>query len=174
MRGPLIALATLSTLGASSAAVLAQGQGSSKMTDLQTAQADRSAIESLIAQEDAAWNAGDAAAFSAPTTPDVVFTNIIGMFSVGREPFEKQHARIFSTIYKGSRLKQTLVHLAFVRLDVAIVDTLSELSGYSHLPPGAEAINGVLQTRLEQVMVRQDGQWSVASFHNVVIHPSVK
>lgn len=144
------------------------------MIDTTAAPEDRSDIEALIVQEDAAWDAGDAAAFSARTTPDVVFTNIIGMFSVGRAPFEAQHAKIFSTIYKGSRLKQTLIHLAFVRPDVAIVDTVTELTGFSHLPPGAEATNGVLKTRLEQVMVRQDGQWWVAAFHNVTVNPSVE
>ena len=148
----------------------ADTSGGPPMTDVS---ADiRSAILSLIAAEDEAWNAGDAAAFSASTLPDVVFTNIVGMFSVGRAPFQAQHEKIFTTIYKGSRLKQTLVHVALIKPDVAIVDTLTEVSGYTHLPPGSEAIDGVLKTRLEQVMVLKDGRWRVVSFHNVTINPA--
>ena len=174
MRAPLVILATLLVFAGPSEALRAQTKGTLAMAAVKAAQAAQTAIQALIVQEDAAWNAGDAIAFSARTTPDVVFTNIVGMFSVGRGPFEAQHAKIFSTIYKDSRLKQTMVHLAFVRPDVAILDTLAELTGFSHLPPGAEAADGVLRTRLEQVVVRQDGEWWVAAFHNVAIHPSVR
>ncbi len=132
----------------------------------------RVAIMTLIEAEDAAWKAGDAEAFCAAATPDVVFTNIVGMFSVGHAPMVAQHAHIFSTIYQGSTLKQTITNIALVRPDVAIVDTLTELSGFKRLPPGSEAIDGVLKTRLEQVMVMDAGRWRVASFHNVTVNPS--
>lgn len=130
----------------------------------------RTAIEAVIAREDAAWKAGDAEAFCEAATQDVVFTNIVGMFSVGHAPMVAQHARIFATIYKDSVLKQTITNLAIVRPDVAVVDTLTEISGFKALPPGSEAIDGVLKTRLEQVMVMEDGRWRVASFHNVTIN----
>ena len=130
----------------------------------------RAAIQTIIDREDAAWKAGDAEAFCEAATPDVVFTNIVGMFSVGHAPMVAQHARIFSTIYKGSVLKQTLTNVAMVRPDVAIVDTLTEVSGFKALPPGSEAIDGVLKTRLEQVMVMEGGRWRVAAFHNVTIN----
>ena len=130
-------------------------------------------ILAVIEAESAAWNAGDAEAFAARVLPDVVFTNIVGRFSVGKEPFVAQHAHIFSTIYKNSRLQMSLAHLAFVRPDVAIVDTICALSGYSKAPPGIEAADGVIRTRLEQVMVQQDGGWWVASFHNVAINPTL-
>ena len=93
---------------------------------------DHSDIEALIREEVAAWNRGDAAAFAARTLPDVLFTNVVGRFSVGRGPFLAQHEHIFSTIYKGSHLTQKIENLAFVRSDVAILDTLtSGLSGTS-------------------------------------------
>ena len=134
---------------------------------------DRAAIAALVAAQDAAWKAGDASAFSADVLDDVAFTNVVGMFSVGKEPFEMQHARIFATFYRGSTLRQSIVRLAFVRPDVAILDTQTEVSGFASLPPGAEAVDGFLRTRLEQVLVREDGDWRVASFHNVPIHPSL-
>lgn len=142
------------------------------MTEFDIREEDRAAITALVAAADAAWNAQDASAFSAHVLADVAFTNVVGMFSVGKAPFEAQHARIFSTFYRGSTLRQSIVRLAFVRPDVAILDTVTEVSGFAGLPPGAEAVDGVLRTRLEQVVVRDDGQWWIASFHNVPIHPS--
>jgi len=68
------------------------------MSNVEAEKEARVAIEALIGQEDAAWNKGDAAAFSARVLPQVVFTNVAGSFSVGREPFELQHAKIFATI----------------------------------------------------------------------------
>ena len=131
----------------------------------------RHSIQAIVAAQDSAWADGDAVAFSAPMHPDVVFTNVVGMFSVGRVPFEAQHARIFATFYKGSRLKQLIQLIAFIRPDIAIVDTLTEVTEFSALPPGTEAVDGVLRTRLEQVMVCNNGQWTIASFHNVVVNP---
>ena len=136
-----------------------------------TTESDRAAIRAVLDGQEAAWAAGDAEAFAAAVTDDVVFTNIVGLFTVGRAPFVGQHARIFATFYKGTVMKQQIASLAFVRPDVAIVDTLTEGSGFGPLPPAiaAHVTDGRLQSRLEQVMVKNDGQWRVAAFHNVVV-----
>lgn len=133
---------------------------------------DRAAIVALLAAQDAAWAAGDAAAFGARCLPDVVFTNIVGMFSVGKTPFDAQHAHIFASIYRGTRMTQELVHIATPTADIAVVDTLTAVTGAERLPPGVEAIDGALRTRLEQVMVRRDGGWWVQAFHNVPVNPA--
>ena len=134
-------------------------------------EATQKAIGSLIAAEDDAWNRGDASGFATRVLPDVIFTNIVGMFSVGKLPFVAQHERIFSTIYRGSSLNQTIQHIALVKPDVAIVDTLAVLTGFQHMPPGIGSINGAIHTRLEQVLVRLKDGWWVASFHNVAVNP---
>lgn len=133
---------------------------------------DRAAIGAVLERQASAWAAGDAEAFGADALDGVVFTNVVGMFSVGLAPFVGQHAHIFSTIYKGSRMSQEVVAITLVRPDVAIVDTLATLVGTLHRPPGIELIDGAVRTRLEQVMVKGDGGWKVASFHNVAIHPA--
>lgn len=132
----------------------------------------RQAILDMIAAQDTAWCAGDAAAFGASVLPNIVFTNVVGMFSIGVEAFNAQHAHIFSTIYEGSSLSQELVHITMAAEDVAIVDTLTSVTGFRHLPPGATAIDGALRTRLEQVLVNREGVWWVQSFHNVPINPA--
>lgn len=155
-------------LALSLAAAFALNAGQARAVEVTSV--DRAAIAAIIAAEAAAWNAGDAAAFAAPTTPDVVFTNIVGLFSVGRAPFIAQHARIFATIYKGSTMDQRVEHIAMVGADVAVVDTLTSVGNFASLPPGMSAAGGKLRTRLEQVMVRGDHRWSVAAFHNVAIN----
>lgn len=128
-------------------------------------------IEALLERQASAWAAGDATAFSLDVADDVVFTNIIGMFIVGRPGFEAQHAGIFSTFYKGSAMRQSVEHIAFVRPDVAVVDTMAEVEGGGPFPPGFPHHEGRVRTRLQQVMVRDAGRWRVAAFHNVALPP---
>lgn len=130
-------------------------------------------ISKVIIAEDVGWNRGSAEAFSAAALPDVVFTNVVGMFSIGKPPFVAQHERILSTIYKGSTIRQDIQHITLLKPDVAIVDTLAMLTGAKHAPPGVELIDGAIHSRLEQVMVRGSDGWSVASFHNVAVNPAV-
>ena len=56
---------------------------------------DEAAIRAELDRQIAAWGAGDAEAFAADARDDVVFTNVVGMFSIGKAPFVAQHARIF-------------------------------------------------------------------------------
>ena len=128
-------------------------------------------IEAVLQNQMAAWTAGDSEAFGADALDDVVFTNIVGMFVVGKVGFNRQHAHIFQTFYKGSVMRQTVQHIAFVRPDVAIVDTLTEVTGGGPFPPGFPKQDGPVRTRLEQVMVLNDDRWRVAAFHNVAIPP---
>jgi len=132
---------------------------------------DVKAIEDLIASEDAAWGRGDAAAFSKAVLADCVFTNIFGQVFVGHDAFETQHAHIFATIYRGTRLRQTVTHLRFLRPDVAVADTQAAVSGLAHLPPGMTSPDGALHTRLLQVFIKDRGAWGIASFHNVDVKP---
>ncbi len=92
----------------------------------------RREIAALIAGEDEAWNKGDAAAFAARVLPDIIFTNVVGMFSIGKAPFVAQHERIFATIYQGSTNHQQIVHIKLLRPGIAIVDTLATVTGFQH------------------------------------------
>jgi uncharacterized protein (TIGR02246 family) len=133
---------------------------------------DRAAIEAVLTRQSAAWDAGNASSFAADAQEGVLFTNVVGMFSIGRAPFIAQHEHIFSTIYKGSRMEQEIVAITLVRPDVAIVDTLTKLLDAPHRPPGIELIDGAVRSRLEQVMVKDGSEWKVASFHNVAVNPA--
>ena len=129
------------------------------------------ALLRILDDEGAAWAKGDADAFAAHVRDNVVFTNTVGMFSIGKVPFVAQHKNIFATIYKESSVRQFVQNISFVRSDTAIVDTIAKVINFHELPAGASAVDGALYTRLEQVMVKEKGTWQVASFHNVPIQP---
>jgi uncharacterized protein (TIGR02246 family) len=130
-----------------------------------------SEINAVLERQMTAWAAGDAGGFGRDVSDEVVFTNIVGMFTVGRAAFDRQHAHIFSAFYKNSIMRQTVEHVAFIRPDVVVVDTLTEVEGGGPFPPNFPQHDGRVRTRLEQVMVREDGRWRVAAFHNVPIPP---
>ncbi len=128
-------------------------------------------ISEAIAEQDAAWGAGDARAFARRVTDDAVFTNIFGQQFTGREAFEAQHAFIFGSIYAGSKLSQRIAHLRFVGEGIALVDTDAEVRDAKATPPWLASGDGVLRTKLLQVMVKTGGEWRVSAFHNVAVAP---
>ncbi len=129
---------------------------------------DISDIEAFVAGLTDAWNRGDAKAFSARFAADGSFTNVLGIVAYGREIFELRHSEIFSTIYKGSVLRQSIGMVRFIRPDVAVVDVDAALTGYARLPPGVQAgSDGLLRAKLQLVLTREDDGWWIAAFHNV-------
>ena len=134
--------------------------------------ADEAAIHAVVDSEADAWNRGDAEAFATHFAPDGSFTNVVGMQTYGRDAFIKQHALIFSTVYKGSHNSFSIRRISFLRPDVAVVDIDGVLSGATRLPPGLKpAEDGTLHVKLQEVMTRENGQWWIAAFHNVAVYP---
>lgn len=139
-----------------------------------TATADETAIRKIIQDEDAAWNRGDAAAYSRDFAADGTFTNIRGQYFTGYEAFLRQHEVIFQGIFKDTLLQQDIVTLGFIAPDVAIVETLTSVSGMAAPPPGTAVDSKArLRTRLLQVVTRQAGEWKIVAYHNVDVKPGI-
>ena len=133
---------------------------------------DEARIRAVVQSEADAWNRGDAVAFGAHYAEGGSFTNVIGRQLYGREAFIAQHARIFSTIYKGSHNSFSVTKIMFLRPDVAVVDIDGALTGARQLPPGLKAgDDGSVHVKLQQVMTREKGEWWIAAFHNVAVYP---
>src|SRR5687767_5146300 len=64
--------------------------------------ASEAAIRAIVAEQAAAWNAGDGATYSRQIAPDVSFTNLFGMVMYGKAPFMARHSEILTTFYKGT------------------------------------------------------------------------
>lgn len=130
--------------------------------------ADERAIREIVRNETAAWNRGDAVAYSRDIARDGLFTNILGQSYVGYDAFVRQHEVIFSGLFRNTTLQQDIEALTFPTPDLALVVTLTAVSGLSQMPPGAAAdVNGRLRTRLLQVIVRDGGEWKIVAYHNV-------
>jgi len=149
---------------------LALLQGSPGRSD--NAQAER-AIRGIVAAQEKAWNAGDGPGYARDVAPDASFTNIFGMVMYGHDAFEKRHAEILASFYKGTTKSQAVKRLRFVTPDVAVVDIDNEVRGVRTLPSGlAVPADGIVRTQLMQVFVRRDGRWLVEAYHNVDVKPA--
>ncbi len=133
---------------------------------------DEAQIQAIVQSENDAWNRGDAEAFAAHYAENGSFTNVIGQQLYGRPAFIAQHAKIFSTIYKGSHNVFSVSKITFLRPDVALVEIDGALSGANRLPPGMKAMDdGALHVKLLEVMSKEKGSWWIQSFHNVGVYP---
>lgn len=71
-------------------------------------------------------------------------------------------------------MQQDVVALGFPQPSMALVETLTAVSGVSQMPPGAALDSkGRLRTRLLQVIVRRDGEWKIVAYHNVEVKQGV-
>src|SRR2546430_8699674 len=71
---------------------------------------DEAAIRNILQEEVAAWNKGDAQAYSQHFAADGTFTNVQGMFFTGHQAFLDRHEEIFKGMLRGTVLRQELFH----------------------------------------------------------------
>ena len=131
------------------------------------------AIRVIVADQAAAWDAGDAARYASRVSADVSFTNLFGMVMYGAPAFKARHAEILATFYKGTTKSHVIHRIRLVTPDVAIVDIDNEVRGVKSMPGGIPLpADGVIKTQLMEIFVKRDGQWWVEAYHNVDIKPS--
>ncbi|MBS0571372.1 MAG: SgcJ/EcaC family oxidoreductase [Proteobacteria bacterium] len=131
------------------------------------------AIRRLLADQIAAWNAGDAKAWCRDFTTDSGFVNILGMHFAGREANATRHAEMFATVFKGSRLDVREMQIRLLDEQAATADLVLDLSRYQCLPPGIQPSigNDVLRTRMHYVLVYAQDHWQVVFSQNTAIVP---
>jgi len=136
--------------------------------------ADSMAILSILQEEVSSWNIGDADTYSKHFSENGTFTNIRGMFFTGHNQFLDRHIEIFKGVFKNSVLQQEVVSFRFLSPDVAIVETLTWVSGFPReaSPKGVYVdSNGRFHTRLLQVFQKQSGDWKIVVYHNTDLKP---
>jgi len=127
---------------------------------------DESAIRTIVENETATWNKGDAVGYSRDFARGGTFTNIRGQYFEGYDAFLKQHQVIFDGIFKNSTLEQDIVSLKFIRPDVAVVETLTSVTSKQSPPGVATDANGTFHTRLLQIVAKERGEWKIVAYHN--------
>jgi uncharacterized protein (TIGR02246 family) len=127
--------------------------------------ADRAGVEALVASLEAAWNAGDADAFSAPFAVDADFVNVRAEHHRGRAAVAEGHAIILRTVYAGSTIRYAVETARLLDADVAVVHVQAILD----TPAGPLA--GRHHALFSMVLVRVAPEWQIASFHNTMQPP---
>ncbi len=119
-----------------------------------------------------AWNAGDAVRWGEQFWPDARFVNVLGHVFVGREEIVAQHARIFTTIYKGSHLAIRIAHTQALGPDHLLVEAEPTVTGALHAPPGVHTeANGTIRARFVLVLERRAGEWRILFAQNTGYTP---
>jgi uncharacterized protein (TIGR02246 family) len=128
----------------------------------------QSAIERLLAIEQAAWNAGDSMAYADVYTEDADFINIRGQVFAGKAAVQQQHARIFAGPFKNSVIRIVVRKFTLLSDHAAVVDTDQKVSFFKSLPPGiVETAKETLVTHFKYLAIRQsDGSWKFAAGQN--------
>ena len=126
---------------------------------------DRAALESIVGQLEAAWNAMDGSAFADPFADDADFVTIRGEHFRGRPAIAEGHAGIFRSIYAGSTNHMTVEGMRLLRPEVALVHVHSLLDA----PQGPLA--GQHGARFSLALTKEAGRWEIAAFHNTLEAP---
>jgi uncharacterized protein (TIGR02246 family) len=135
---------------------------------------DQAAVRKIVQDEITTWNKGDAVGYSKDFATRGTFTNIRGQFFTGYDGFLKQHEVIFDGIFKNTTLNQRVVSLEFVRPDVAVVQTVTTVSGMAQAPAGVTRdAKGRIRTRLLQIVAKEGRVWKIVTYHNTDVKPGI-
>lgn len=138
--------------------------------------ADSTAINAIMDEEIRTWNKGDAVGYSNHFATDGNFTNILGAFYEGKQEFQAKHEMIFKGLFRQTVLDQHIFSLRFIGSDIAIVQSISTVSGFSESgPPKGSYMDdkGHLHTRLLQILRREGNDWKIIVYHNTDVKQGV-
>lgn len=128
--------------------------------------ADESAIRTLYQRMIDSWDRNDAHAYAANFTEDSDYIAFDGSHWRGRKANADNHDDLFRTFLKGSRLSGVIKDLQFLSPEIAVMhgEGAVLLRGQTQIQPSRRSI----QT---YVLVKRNGDWQVAAFHNTRIRP---
>jgi uncharacterized protein (TIGR02246 family) len=89
---------------------------------------DTAAIAALLARSQAAWAAGDGAAYGACFTDDATDVTFVGTTYRGRAEIGRAHQALFDSFLEGTRLSIEIVEIRRLGADAAVVVTRGEVA----------------------------------------------
>lgn len=123
--------------------------------------ADEAAIRENLKQMVSGWNTKSGELFATPFAEDADYVVINGNQIKGRAEIEKQHQRIFDTIFKDTTLTLNVKQIRFLRPDVAVV----------HINGRRECATKELtqDAVMTMVMIKEKQGWKIAAFQNTAV-----
>ncbi len=121
------------------------------------------AITAVLDSLAEAWARGDGDAYGAHFTEDATYITFVGTRYQGRDDIVGSHQALFAKFLKGTKLAHELVDLRFLSADTAVATTRGDTYKGEH-PKKLTKV----QT---YTLVRQDGRWLIAAFHNTQRKP---
>ena len=122
------------------------------------------AITEVLERFTEAWNTHDAKAYAALFAENADFTNVFGQSFHGRETIEAQHAKIFASMFKDSRITSMYSTVRLLDQFFASVDVIWTMSGAVDMKGNSWADRKGL---MSLVMKFENEVWSILSMHNM-------
>jgi len=116
---------------------------------------DVAAIRALLARSQAAWDAGDGAAYGACFTDDATDVTFVGTTYRGAAEIGRAHQALFESFLKGTRMSLEIVDVRRHGTDAAVVVTRGEVAKRTPRRLGKVATYTVVR--------EADGEWRIAA-----------
>jgi len=126
------------------------------------------AVEAIVRKIIDAWNRHDMDAFANLFTDDADFVNVRGARWIGRHTIREAHAAVHATIFRNSQLSLRASSVRFLRPDVAVARSVTEVTG--QINPSGETLPP-RSAVLTLVMMNVDGKWMIVVAQNTDIVP---
>lgn len=124
---------------------------------------DVQAIQGVFRALYRAWDQGDAKAYSEIFTPDADYVTFFGEHLKGRGEIADAHQALWEGPLRGSKLIADLreMKLRFLGPDIALAHATGAvlMRWQKKAPASRDSIN-------TNVLVKQNGEWKIAAFHN--------
>jgi uncharacterized protein (TIGR02246 family) len=123
------------------------------------------AIRQLLATVAASWARGDGYAFASVFSDDADFMSLRGKRTHGRAAIAAAHNRLFSTVYRGSKVELDVEQIRFLRPDIAIVDIAARYPGQGIPGPDGKSVGS--HSYGMAVIERRPAGWEIVAFQNM-------
>lgn len=136
-----------------------------------TNDADSAAIRQTISNWSNAFDHHDARSCAMWFVDDGDFVSVSGLTFHGRKAIEEHYVTSFSSTLKDAHRTDTVKSIRFLSPVIASVDVDWEMTG-SRTAEGLE--RPLRRGLLEPVLVKENGQWQIAVFHETEFNPAPK
>lgn len=128
---------------------------------------DVAMIEERVAELERAQQQESVDGFMRLLTPEAVWVTAHGMRLTSRDEIHEFTRKVLPSAMKDSTASYEVVHVSFIRPDVAVVNVHQR-----HVTHDGEPLNGHPEGRPVYVMVKEDkeaSQWKIAAGHNTQV-----